>query len=186
MIGLLVAMAAMYVLLTFEFNSYFQPLLIMAIIPFGVCGAVYGHALLGMSLTLFSMFGIVTLTGVVVNDSIVLVDFINMRYREGTPLRQAILEAGQRRLRPIFLTSITTIAGLFPLLLETSFQAQILIPMAVSICFGLAVSTVLCLFLVPTFYFLHAKWTGGLDEGLGEVISGSTSVVAVPTATVPV
>lgn len=186
MIGLLVAMAAMYVLLTFEFNSYFQPLLIMAIIPFGICGAIYGHALLGMSLTLFSMFGIVTLTGIVVNDSIVLVDFINMRYREGVPLRQAIFEAGQRRLRPIFLTSITTIAGLFPLLLETSFQAQILIPMAVSICFGLSVSTVLCLFLVPTFYFLHAKWTGGLDEGLGDVISGSTSVVAVPTATVPI
>jgi HAE1 family hydrophobic/amphiphilic exporter-1 len=182
--GLLVAMAAMYVLLTFEFNSYFQPLLIMAIIPFGICGAIYGHALLGMSLTLFSLFGIVTLTGVVVNDSIVLVDFINLRYRNGVPLQQAILEAGQRRLRPIFLTSITTIAGLFPLLLETSFQAQILVPMAVSICFGLTFSTVLCLFLVPTFYYLHAKWTGRVDEIPEELAGEGTGVADISMATV--
>lgn len=163
MIGLTIALFAMFVLLTFEFNSYFQPLLIMAIIPFGVVGAVFGHALMGMPLTMFSLFGLVTLTGVVVNDSIVLIDFINHRARSGAPLQEALLEAGARRLRPIFLTSVTTIAGLFPLVLETSFQAQILIPMAVTICAGLSISTVICLYLVPTFYQVHASLTGAKD-----------------------
>ena len=131
----------------------------MAIIPFGVVGAVFGHALMGLPMTLFSLFGLVTLTGIVVNDSIVLIDFINHRVDDGTPLKTALLEAGARRLRPIFLTSVTTVAGLFPLILETSFQAQILIPMAVSICFGLIVSTGLVLFLIPTFYYALARLT---------------------------
>lgn len=160
LVGLAIALVAMFALLTFEFTSYFQPLLIMAIIPFGIVGAIGGHALLGLPLTLFSLFGLVTLTGIVVNDSIVLIDFINMRQREGMPIFEALLDAGRRRMRPIFLTSITTVAGLLPLLFETSFQAQILIPMAVSICFGLTLSTILVLFLMPTFYLLHARLFG--------------------------
>ncbi|MEX0724868.1 MAG: efflux RND transporter permease subunit [Planctomycetaceae bacterium] len=163
MIGLAIALVAMFALLTLEFTSYFQPLLIMVIIPFGIVGAVFGHAILGMPLTLFSLFGLVTLTGVVVNDSIVLIDFINHRVRSGESLERAILDAGSRRMRPIFLTSVTTVAGLLPLLFETSFQAQILIPMAVSICFGLTLSTLLVLIIVPTFYQMHAKITGQID-----------------------
>lgn len=168
MIGLAIALLAMFALLTFEFNSYFQPVLIMAIIPFGIVGAVMGHAVMGLPLTLFSMFGLVTLTGVVVNDSIVLIDFINQRVREGVPLEQALLESGRRRLRPIVLTSVTTIAGLFPLVLETSFQAQLLIPMAVSICFGLGLSTILVLVLVPTFYRVYAGLVGDVVSHYGD------------------
>ncbi len=162
-IGSALALLAMYILLVVEFRSYFQPLLIMAIIPFGIIGAVWGHAFMGLEVTLFSFFGLVALTGVVVNDSIVLVDFINHRVRGGMDQRQALLEAGRRRLRPVFLTSITTIGGLFPMLLEKSFQAQFLIPMATSIAFGLMLSTVLVLFQVPVFFQLYlivSQWMG--------------------------
>lgn len=158
-VGFLVALAAMFVLLTLEFQSYFQPLLILAIIPFGIVGAIVGHTVMGLPLTMFSMFGLVALTGVVVNDSIVLVDFINHRVRDGVPLEDALLGAGQRRFRPIVLTSVTTVAGLLPLLVETSFQAQLLIPMAVSLCFGLMMTSVLILLLVPTFYLAYARIT---------------------------
>jgi multidrug efflux pump subunit AcrB len=164
MVGLGVALVGMWVLLTIEFRSYFQPLLILAIIPFGAVGAVAGHAIMQLPLTMFSLFGLVALTGVVVNDSIVLIDFINHRLEDGLPLRAALLDAGRRRLRPVFLTSVTTIAGLFPLLIEQSFQAQILIPMAVSLCFGLMITTFLVLLLVPTFYFAYARITGADDE----------------------
>ncbi len=151
-VGFVVALFAMFVLLTMEFKSYFQPLLIIAVIPFGVAGAVFGHALMGMPLTLFSMFGLVALSGVVVNDSIVLIDFINHRIRAGHPLQQSLREAGCLRFRPVLLTSVTTIGGLLPLLLETSFQAQFLVPMATAMAFGLATTTLLVLILVPTMY----------------------------------
>jgi len=157
-IGFLGAMFGMFVLLTLQFRSYFQPVLILLIIPFGAIGAIWGHALMGMPITLFSVFGLIALTGVVVNDSIVLIDFINRRVRAGTPLRDALMEAGERRFRPVLLTSMTTVAGLFPILLETSFQAQILIPMAASICFGLIAATVLVLVLIPVFYYLYARY----------------------------
>lgn len=162
-IGSAMALLAMYILLVVEFRSYFQPLLIMAIIPFGVIGAVWGHAFMGLEVTLFSFFGLVALTGVVVNDSIVLVDFINHRVRDGMDQRLALMEAGRRRLRPVFLTSLTTIGGLIPMLLEKSFQAQFLIPMATSIAFGLMLSTVLVLFQVPVFFQLYlivSQWMG--------------------------
>ena len=160
LIGSVVALVAMFVLLTLQFHSYFQPLLIMAVIPFGIVGAIGGHFVMGLPLTLFSFFGIVALTGVVVNDSIVLIDFINHRVREGIPLEEALVDAGRRRFRPVMLTSITTIAGLLPILLETSLQAQLLIPMATSLCFGLMLTTVLVLILVPTFYLIYFKMTG--------------------------
>ncbi len=153
--GFLVALLAMFVLLVLQFRSYVQPVLILMIIPFGFIGAVWGHAILGIPLTLFSMFGLVALAGVVVNDSIVLIDFINARTREGMPIRQALTEAGCRRFRPVMLTSMTTIAGLLPLLMERSFQATLLIPMAASLAFGLMLATILLLILVPVFYLLY-------------------------------
>ena len=137
--GLMIAIVAMFVLLTIEFRSYFQPLMILMILPFGLVGALWGHAIMGMSITLFSVFGLVALTGVVVNDSIVLVDAINHRRRDdGLELLPALESACQRRFRPVLLTSVTTIAGLTPMLFETSFQAQFLIPLAVTMVFGLA------------------------------------------------
>lgn len=154
-IGLGIAMLAIYILLVIEFNSYFQPFIIMLIIPFGFVGAVWGHGILGIPITLFSVFGMVALTGVVVNDSIVLVDFINSRARSGVPLRQALAEAGMRRMRPVFLTSITTIAGLAPMIMEKSFQAQFLVPMAASLAFGLGLTTFLVLFQVPVLYLFY-------------------------------
>jgi hydrophobic/amphiphilic exporter-1 (mainly G- bacteria), HAE1 family len=160
MVGLAVALLAMFVLLTVEFTSYGQPVVVMAVIPFGIVGAIWGHYFMGLPLTLFSILGLVALTGVVVNDSIVLVDFINSRVRSGKGVEEAVIEAGQRRFRPVLLTSLTTVAGLTPILLETSFQAQLVIPMATSLCFGLALSTLLVLVLVPTFYQIYGKWFG--------------------------
>ncbi|MEO1525273.1 MAG: efflux RND transporter permease subunit [Planctomycetota bacterium] len=165
--GFGVAIVAMYVLLVIQFRSYVQPMLILLIIPFGMIGAVWGHAVLGLPLTLFSMFGLVALSGVVINDSIVLIDFINARVRDGRPAKEALAEAGQRRFRPIMLTSMTTIAGLIPLMLERSFQAQLLIPMAASLAFGLLVGTFFVLYLVPVFYSVYL-WIGAL---LGTVLT---------------
>ena len=155
MIGFFVALICMFVLLTLQFRSYMQPLIILAIIPFGWLGAILGHWLMEIDLTLFSFFGLIALTGVVVNDSIVLVDFVNRRVREGVPLFDALMSAGSRRFRPIMLTSFTTVAGLFPMLLETSLQAQVLIPMACSLIFGLITGTLLILILVPVFYHIY-------------------------------
>lgn len=150
--GLGLAMIGMYILLTIQFRSYMQPLLIMMIIPFGCIGAIAGHFILGLPVTMFSLFGLVALTGVVVNDSIVLIDFINQRMESGMPLQDAVIDAGRRRFRPVLLTSVTTVAGLTPILLETSLQAQFLIPMATSLSFGIMMSTLLVLILVPSFY----------------------------------
>ena len=175
--GFVVALFAMFVLLTMEFKSYFQPLMIIAIIPFGCAGAVYGHAIMGMPLTIFSMFGLVALAGVVVNDSIVLIDFINHRVRAGHPLREALRESGCLRFRPVLLTSITTIGGLLPLLFETSFQAQFLVPMATSLAFGLAATTLIVLILVPVMYSFFGtsareeeveEFAEGIETGVGE------------------
>ena len=156
-VGFLIAMLAMYVLLTLAFRSYMQPLIILSIIPFGAIGAIFGHAVLGLDLTLFSFFGLIALTGVIVNDSIVLVDFINRHAREYNSLNDALVAAGMRRFRPIMLTSFTTVAGLFPMLMEKSFQAQVLIPMAASLVFGLMTGTILILFLVPVFYRIYVS-----------------------------
>lgn len=159
-VGFAVAVIAMYVLLTMEFRSYMQPLLVLAIIPFGIIGAVFGHFVLGLEFTIFSMFGLIALTGVVVNDSIVLLDFVNHAVRDGASVRDAVLAAGRRRFRPVWLTSLTTMAGLVPMLMETSFQAQVLIPMAASLCFGILFSTVLVLIQVPVVFELYAKLFG--------------------------
>ncbi len=157
LIGLLLALCGMFGLLTLEFRSYVQPLLILAIIPFGFIGAIIGHIVQGLDLTIISIFGLVALTGVVVNDSIVLIDFMNHRVRSGMPLKEALIDAGRRRFRPVLLTSLTTIVGLLPILTERSLQAQFIIPMATTLCFGLAFSTLLILLLVPTVYLVYAK-----------------------------
>lgn len=164
-VGFGIAILAMFVLLVLQFKSYAQPLLILAVIPFGMIGAVWGHALLGLPLTLFSMFGLVALAGVVVNDSIVLIDFINTRLQAGADPMEALIESGQRRFRPIVLTSLTTIAGLAPLLTERSFQAQLLIPMAASLAFGLMLATLQVLLLIPVFYVLYLKAARKLGLG---------------------
>ena len=157
-LGFGVALLAMFVLLAFEFKSYAQPYIILVIIPFGMIGAVAGHAIQGLPLTLFSLFGVVALSGIVINDSIVLVDFINHMRNSGMSLREAVVQAGQRRFRPVMLTTTTTVGGLTPILLETSFQAQMLIPMATSIAFGEIFATILVLFLVPVLYSLYGDF----------------------------
>ena len=151
---LFVALPLIYIILAAIFGSYFQPLIIMFVIPFGIIGAVLGHLIMGFELSMFSMIGIVALSGIVVNDSLVMVDFINRAVRSGTPLLEALLKAGEQRFRAIILTSLTTIAGLMPLLFETSLQAQIIIPMAISISFGLLAATVLTLLFMPVLYHL--------------------------------
>jgi multidrug efflux pump subunit AcrB len=148
--GGLFALAMIYIVLAWVFGSYGWPLVVMAIIPFGIVGALFGHFLMGVTPTILSMFGLFALSGIVVNDSIILVVFYKQLREKGMAVKEAIVEAACRRLRAVLLTSLTTIAGLLPLLFETSLQAQFLIPMAVSISFGLAFATFLVLLLVPT------------------------------------
>ena len=148
--GAVYALAMIYIVLAWVFGSYGWPLVVMAIIPFGIVGALYGHYLMGITPTILSMFGLFALSGIVVNDSIILVIFYKHLRERGMAVNDAIVEAACQRLRAVLLTSLTTIAGLLPLLFETSMQAQFLIPMAVSISFGLAFATFLVLVLVPT------------------------------------
>jgi multidrug efflux pump subunit AcrB len=148
----MVAQLAIFALLAIPFRSYAQPLIIMSAIPFGLVGAVLGHVLMGLDLTILSMFGMVALTGVVVNDSLILVDLVNRLRKKGTGLDQALEEAGSRRFRPILLTTATTFLGLTPMIFETSMQAKFLIPMAVSLGYGIVFATAITLILVPTLY----------------------------------
>lgn len=154
----ILAMIVVYMLLAIPFKSYFQPLIIMSSIPFGLTGALLGHLLLGMNFSVLSLMGIVALTGVVVNDSLVMVDFINRYRKEGYSIKDAVLEAGPRRFRPIFLTSLTTFVGLIPLILEKSTQAQFMIPMAVSLAFGVIFATGITLLLIPVSYLTIEKY----------------------------
>ncbi len=147
-----VALIVIFGLLAIPFRSYLQPFIIMAVIPFGFVGAIWGHIIMGLDLTILSLFGLVALSGVVINDSLVLVDFINRRRAAGNSLEEAIREAGVARFRPIILTSLTTFGGLSPLLFETSLQAQFLIPMATSLGFGVIFGTAVILILVPVTY----------------------------------
>lgn len=148
-IGALVGITLMYLVLTWVFGSYSWPLAVMAAIPFGLTGAIFGHWLLGLDLTILSLFGFFGLSGIVVNDSIILVTFYQELRRQGQSRHSALVDAACLRLRAVLLTSLTTIAGLLPLLFETSLQAQFLIPMAVSISFGLAFATLLVLLVIP-------------------------------------
>ena len=157
-IGLLVMLFVIYGLLAIPFKSYLQPFIVMSVIPFGIIGAVAGHLIMGMNLTVLSLMGMMALVGVVINDSLVLVDYINQHYKLGKMnLQQAVLNAGVARFRPVMLTSLTTFIGLMPLLFEKSTQAQFLIPMAVSLAFGIIFATVITLFLIPINYVLVEK-----------------------------
>lgn len=153
--GGLLAFLMIYVVLAWVFSSYGWPLVVMAAIPFGLVGALGGHWLLELEVTILSLFGIFGLSGIVVNDSIILITFYKRLREQGVGRRAAIIDAACQRLRAVLLTSLTTIAGLTPLLFETSLQAQFLIPMAVSICFGLAFSTVLVLLVIPALLTVH-------------------------------
>ncbi|MCD6532528.1 MAG: efflux RND transporter permease subunit [Deltaproteobacteria bacterium] len=152
--GMLIALMIVYLLLAIPFRSYIQPAIIMISIPFGVVGAIAGHLLMGYSLSLLSMFGIVALSGVVVNDSLVLIDFANRRVGEGVTPYVAIINAGTQRFRPIILTTMTTFFGLIPMIFETSRQARFLIPMAISLGFGILFSTLIILIMVPALYII--------------------------------
>ncbi|MDP4880066.1 MAG: efflux RND transporter permease subunit, partial [Opitutales bacterium] len=147
-----IALFIIYALLAVPLKSYIQPVIVMIVIPFGLIGAIGGHMLMGQPMSILSVLGFVALAGVVVNDSLVLVDFINQERAEGMPLREAIEKSGALRFRPIILTSLTTFAGLLPVLFEKSLQAQFLIPMAISLSFGVLFATFITLILVPAFY----------------------------------
>ncbi|WP_198264716.1 efflux RND transporter permease subunit [sulfur-oxidizing endosymbiont of Gigantopelta aegis] len=148
----LLALIVIYALMAIPFSSYLQPLIVMTAIPFGFVGAIYGHMIIGIDLSLLSMTGIVAVTGIVVNDSLVLMDYINKKRLEGQSINRAIRTAGVVRFRPILLTSITTFVGLTPLMMETNAHAQHLIPMAVSMAYGVAFATIVTLILVPVCY----------------------------------
>ena len=148
--GSQLALAIIYIILAWLFGSYAKPLAVMGIIPFGIVGAIFGHMLLGYDLTIVSLIGILGLSGILVNDSIILVSQASSRLKEGQSMFEAAIGASQDRLRAVVLTSLTTIGGLLPLLFETSRQAQFLIPMVVTIIFGLAAATILVLILVPS------------------------------------
>ncbi|MEP0942846.1 MAG: efflux RND transporter permease subunit [Rhizobiaceae bacterium] len=149
--GALIALAVIYIVLAWVFASYWRPIAVMLIIPFGVVGAVYGHYLLDLKLTILSFIGLLGLAGILVNDSIILVSRLDERIREGDSLKEAAIGASRDRLRAVLLTSLTTIGGLIPLMFEKSLQAQFLLPMATTMVFGLASATLLVLFLVPAF-----------------------------------
>jgi len=153
-LGLCMALLAMYGLLAVPFKSYAQPVIVMISIPFGMVGALLGHLLMGYSLSVMSMFGVVALAGVVVNDSLVLIDFANRRRRAGESSLSAIHAAGIQRFRPILLTTLTTFGGLAPMIMETSRQARFLIPMAISLGFGVLFATLITLVLVPSLYLM--------------------------------
>jgi multidrug efflux pump subunit AcrB len=152
--GFQLALVMIFVLLAIPFRSYSQPLLIMAAIPFGIVGAVLGHLLMGYNLSLLSLFGLVALTGVVVNDSLLLIDRANRNRRGGLNSHDSLVEAATRRFRPIILTSLTTFFGLSPMIVETSVQAQFLIPMAISLGFGILFATGITLLLIPSLYMV--------------------------------
>ncbi len=152
--GFIMAMIGIYALLAVSFRSYLQPFIVLSAIPFGLIGAILGHAMLGLDISLLSLSGMIAVSGVVVNDNLVLVDFINRAREKGIAVTQSIREAGVARFRPIMLTSLTTFAGLSPLMMEKSVQAQFLIPMAVSLAFGVMFATSVSLLLTPAAYHI--------------------------------
>ena len=147
-------MAIIYSLLAIAFRGYIQPLIVLVAIPFGIVGAVLGHIVLGYDLSLVSFMGVIALSGVVINDSLIMIDYAN-RCRENHSAWEAITLAGVRRFRPILLTTLTTFGGLMPLIFEKSLQAQYIIPMAISLGFGILFSTAIVLVLVPCLYLIQ-------------------------------
>ncbi len=160
-----IAMLAIYGLLAVQFKSYSQPAIIMSAIPFGIVGAAFGHLLMGYNFGIMSMFGIVALSGVVVNDSLIMIDLINRERRIGIELNQVLRDCATRRFRPIMLTTLTTFFGLLPMITERSLQARFLIPMAISLAFGVMFATCITLVLVPSLYMI-------LEDVKGRIFAG--------------
>jgi multidrug efflux pump subunit AcrB len=152
--GLAMAMMVVYCLLAIPFRSFVQPIVIMSSIPFGIIGAVLGHIIMGYSLSMMSLFGMVALTGVVINDSLVLINFTNRERENGAGPVQALATAAVMRFRPILLTSLTTFGALMPMIFETSRQAKFMIPMAISLGFGVIFATGITLVIIPCLYHI--------------------------------
>ncbi|MBT3625468.1 MAG: efflux RND transporter permease subunit, partial [Gammaproteobacteria bacterium] len=148
------ALFGIYALMAIPLKSYLQPLIIMGVIPFGMIGALIGHIIVGIPFSALSVYGIIALAGVVVNDSIILVDFVNKSVADGMDILEAVIKAGTERFRAIMLTSLTTFFGLLPILTESSLAAQMVIPMAVSLGFGILFATVITLILIPCLYVM--------------------------------
>ena len=157
--GFVMALVLIYALLAIPLRSYVEPLIVMAVIPLGLLGAILGHVIMGLDLTFMSMLGILGLSGVLVNDSLVMLDFINRRRAEGAPLRMAVIDGAKGRFRPIFLTSATTFLGLAPLTFDQGIQAQALVPTAVSMSFGIVVATAVLMLLVPALVTMRFGFT---------------------------
>ena len=153
--GFAVAMLTIFVLLAIPLRSYTKPFIVMAVIPFGIVGVILGHLILGLDFTTTAILGILGLSGVVVNDSLVMMDFIDQRRREGAPARTAIIEGAKGRFRPIMLTSVTTFLGFTPLILERAIQAQFLRPFAASLGFGIVITTAILMMLIPALYTIR-------------------------------
>ena len=175
--GFVVALFVIYALMAIPFKSYVQPLIVMTAVPFGIVGAVWGHVIMGLSMSILSMCGLIALTGIVVNDSLVLVTYVNTLRASGKKLGDAVREAGAARFRAIILTSLTTAAGVTPLMLEKEVQAQFLIPMAVALAYGVLFSTAITLLLVPSSYLIledmkrALQWLAGVDRPPNELIN---------------
>jgi multidrug efflux pump subunit AcrB len=178
------AIVCMYIVLAIAFRSYAQPLLLMTAIPFALTGAILGHAITGTSMAMFSIFGIAAAAGVVINDNLVLVDFVNRKREEGVGAVQALVDAGVSRFRPILLTSVTTFVGILPLIAERSMQAQFLKPMVISLGYAVAFAIFVSLLLVPTLYAVGVEigrvfrwsWGGRPYRKIGESYSGEVTI----------
>lgn len=177
--GLLFALFAIYALLAIPLRSYTQPLIIMSVIPFGIVGAILGHLMLGHAVSVLSICGIIALSGVVVNDSLIMVDFVNRARQEGHRLMDAAISAGTQRFRAIILTSLTTFMGLVPIMFERSLQAQVVIPMAISLAFGILFATVITLLLVPALYVILDDIKNGLTRNKRSTLAADASAEAV-------
>ncbi len=169
----LAALFLIYGLIAIPTKSYVQPLVIMSVIPFGIIGAIIGHWIMGKTINMMSIYGFIALTGVVVNDSLILVDFINRAKGSGKRMIDVVMDAGTQRFRAILLTSLTTFFGIFPLYFEGSLQAQFIIPMAISLGFGIVFATVITLFLIPALYLIKEDIHGLLSRRKAEAISAN-------------
>jgi multidrug efflux pump subunit AcrB len=167
LVASVIALFLIYALIAIPLHSYSQPIIIMSVIPFGLIGAIVGHIVFGKAVSMMSLFGLIALAGVVVNDSLIMMDFINKARQEGLNRFDAVIQSGTARFRAIILTSLTTAGGLLPIMLETSTQAQFVIPMAISMSFGIIFATVITLFLIPCLYLLlldFKEWFGMGEE----------------------
>jgi len=168
-------MLIVYALMAIPFRSYFQPLLVLTAVPFGIMGAIYGHIITNWQISMFSLMGVIAAAGVVVNDNLVLIDRINKLRDAGHGLVESLLQGAQDRFRPIILTSLTTFVGLLPIMFETSIQAQFLIPTVISLAFGVLFATGVTLILVPSLYLLGEQVSSrvlGRKQSLPDAIDG--------------